>query len=96
MANAAARRRGLGDPAPLAQRTRTAISVQLWRRAVAMARGCLPLTCLDDADLMLCAARGRLLGVGQVWGDAPGGLLFLSGLTAVFVRREHTCVHRED
>ena len=43
IAKRAARRRGFGDHRLLLRRARNAITVQIWRRAAAMIRTCLPL-----------------------------------------------------
>ena len=55
LARAAARRRGLADYRPLLRRAHANIGVQLWRRAAAMVKACLPDLPLEEQRLLLGA-----------------------------------------
>ena len=66
IAAAAARRRGLGDPAPLERHIRGVISSQIWRRAACMVLACLPNAPAEEVRQLV-----RHRGDGP-WGGPPG------------------------
>ena len=66
IAAAAARRRGLGDPAPLERHLRGSVGAQIWRRAACMVHACLPDAATEDVSRLI-----RPRGDGA-WGGPPG------------------------
>ena len=66
MAAAAARRRGYGDPRPLARHLAAQVGTQIWRRAACMVIACMPNAPSEDV-------RGLLpLRGDPEWGGLPG------------------------
>ena len=74
VAQRAARRRGLGDHRSILRRAMAKVGVQIWRRAAAMVRACLPgYRGDDDAEPVLDEAV--LARVGHPRAVTPGPLL---------------------
>ena len=66
MAAAAARRRGYGDPRPLARHLAAQVGAQIWRRAACMVLACMPNIPSEDVRGLLPLRRD------PEWGGLPG------------------------
>ena len=73
LAAAAARRRGLGDPAPLARRTHAVIGTQIWRRAACMVHACLGRTPAEDVDELMPLGPVDEVDTDEEQPSGPGG-----------------------
>ena len=74
LARATARRRGLADYRPLLRRAHANVAVQLWRRAAAMIRACLPDLPLEEQRLLLGTDPAESADVPDAV-EAAGGIV---------------------